>query len=78
MRTTRTGTLEWIEQGRMPTEVLPAALRLTGITPGLADWRRFLVRLALWLDTVFRVAPDDDMILTGLRGADLALLGTTR
>ena len=26
----------------------------------------------------FRVAPDGEMILTGLRGADLALLGTTR
>ena len=56
MSTSRTEILEWVERGRLPAEALPAVLRLARITPGPADWRRFLSRLTLWLGTVFCAA----------------------
>ena len=56
MSTSRTEILEWVERGRLPAEALPAVLRLARITPGPAEWRRFLSRLTLWLGTVFCAA----------------------
>ncbi|HYD82241.1 MAG TPA: DUF2157 domain-containing protein [Paucimonas sp.] len=47
-RITADDILDWLQQGRLRRDDLPAALRLAGITPGPADWLRFLDRLCLW------------------------------
>lgn len=53
MNANRKHILEWAEQGRIHADVLPAALRLAGVTPSPEDWRRFADGLALWLGVIF-------------------------
>lgn len=53
MGANRNHILDWAEQGRIRPDVLPAALRLVGVTPSPADWRRFADGLALWLGVIF-------------------------
>lgn len=53
MSANRNHILDWAEQGRIRPDVLPAALRLAGVTPSPADWRRFADGLALWLGVIF-------------------------
>ncbi|MGZ8227780.1 MAG: DUF2157 domain-containing protein [Methylococcaceae bacterium] len=56
MSNNRTEILAWIEQGRLPSDALPRALRLAGLSPGRADWRKFFNHLALWLAAIFCAA----------------------
>lgn len=49
----RNDIVEWAEQGRIRPEALPMALRIAGVTPTPADWRRFLDQVALWLGVIF-------------------------
>ena len=53
MNTDKNAILQWAEQGRISPHALPTALRLAGVTPTPADWRRFADRLALWLGVIF-------------------------
>jgi uncharacterized membrane protein len=43
---------DWVEQGRLAPEALPEALRIAGITPDVAAWRRFIAGLLLSLGTL--------------------------
>lgn len=52
----RTEVFHWIEQGRLRPDGLQEALRITGVTPGASDWKRFFDQLTLWLGTVFCAA----------------------
>ena len=49
----RGALLGWAQAGDLACAALPAAFRLSGITPSSADWRLFLDRLALWLGALF-------------------------
>jgi uncharacterized membrane protein len=53
MSESRTEIFDWARQGHLSSDALPAALRIAGVTPGRADWHRFLDRLALWMGVVF-------------------------
>jgi len=53
MSDTRTEILEWIAQGRLQDDALPAALRLAGLHPDKKDWREFFNQLTLWLGVIF-------------------------
>jgi len=44
--------IDWARQGRLRPEDLRRALLLEGALPSVADWRRFLERLLLWLGTM--------------------------
>jgi hypothetical protein len=46
-----------------------AALRTAGVTPTAADWRALRFEAAQYGE--LRVAPDGELLLTGLRGKDL-------
>ena len=48
----RSTVLDWIDAGRIAPGREASALRTAGVTPGPADWRGFLVALALWLGTL--------------------------
>lgn len=48
----RESIVDWARQGRLRPEDLRRALLLEGALPSVADWRRFLDRLLLWLGTV--------------------------
>ena len=56
MKSNRSDILDWSDQGRIPHERLRAALELTDVLPGAADWRRFLDQLLLWLGVVMLAA----------------------
>jgi uncharacterized membrane protein len=45
--------LEWARQGDLPERSLDEALRLAEAEPTLAQWTRFLDRLALWAGAIF-------------------------
>ncbi len=53
MSAERKHILQWAEQGRIASHAIPAALRLAGVTPTAACWRRYTDRLALWLGVIF-------------------------
>ena len=44
--------LHWAEQGHIALQDLPAALRVAGVFPGPAQWRRFIDRLLLFSGVV--------------------------
>jgi uncharacterized membrane protein len=48
--------IDWTEQGRIAPARLRAALEAGGALPGVADWRRFLDLLLLWLGAVMLAA----------------------
>ncbi|MBI1889928.1 MAG: DUF2157 domain-containing protein [Burkholderiales bacterium] len=56
MNGSRTSILEWIEEGKLPPDKAPEALRLAGVMPRPRDWGRFFDQLTLWLGTVFCAA----------------------
>ena len=45
----RSKVLAWAEAGAVPADRLQDALRVVGVLPTAAAWRRFLDRLSLWL-----------------------------
>jgi uncharacterized membrane protein len=53
MSDTRTEVLEWLAQGRIPANSLPAVLRLAGLQPARKDWQLFFSQLTLWLGVIF-------------------------
>jgi uncharacterized membrane protein len=56
MSATRDDVLDWMQEGRLKRDALPAALRIAGITPTRSNWMDFLDRLTLWLGVVFLAA----------------------
>jgi uncharacterized membrane protein len=56
MSRVRSAILEWVEQGRLPRDAVPAAMRDAGILPGRDDWRRFLDLMLLWMGVIFCAA----------------------
>jgi uncharacterized membrane protein len=56
MTSPRHDLLTWAAQGRIAPEHFARALRVAGVTPSRAGWRRFLDRLTLWLGTVLLAA----------------------
>ena len=56
MSDNRKEILEWIEQGRIQSGSLPAALRLAGLSPSRTEWRNFFQSLTFWLGIVFLAA----------------------
>lgn len=48
----RSQLLEFIEQGRIPTEKIGAALRAAKVVPDGGAWRSFLDRLLLWIGSL--------------------------
>ena len=49
----RRDIIEWIDEGNLAAGDFSRAMRLAGITPALADWRKFFDLLALWLGVIF-------------------------
>jgi len=49
MHDARADILQWSNQGVLPRERVPDALRLAGVTPSATQWRAFLERLLTWL-----------------------------
>jgi uncharacterized membrane protein len=45
----RATLLDWLDAGALPRERFDAALRVAGVAPGAAAWRKFLETLFLWL-----------------------------
>jgi len=56
LRTSRAQILEWAEQGALPPDNVDAAFAAAGVTPGAADWQRFISSLLLWLGAVLVAA----------------------
>lgn len=56
LRTPRGQILEWAEQGALPPASVEAALKVAGVTPSAADWRRFIDSLFLWTGTLLLAA----------------------
>lgn len=48
--------LEWTRQGRLRSDGLETAMRIAGVIPTAAQWRRFLDLLALWVGAIFLAA----------------------
>jgi uncharacterized membrane protein len=53
MSDNRTEVLEWIAQGRLTGDSIPAALRVVGLHPARKDWQVFFSQLTLWLGGIF-------------------------
>lgn len=56
MSSRRSDILDWSDQGRIPHDRLREALKIAGVLPGAADWRRFLDRVLLFMGVVMVAA----------------------
>jgi uncharacterized membrane protein len=53
LKTPRKLILDWLDQGKISSNNLQAALHHVGVFPAINEWRQFIDRLLLWLGTTF-------------------------